>query len=267
MKKIYKYQTDKQPIVLTLTIKVANKCPLLIKGFDGKHINTTYFEKGFHSDKEIQGTIKYSFAMPITPETLFVTVCNKNTGSTDGIDVINAEKNILSVEEFTSSNKKLQAFARHWIWFAERAGYLPTGDYSLPEKEIYIKYSPTIRNIKTGHEIATPARVFRYGNEEYGIKAGQMEFSRDAFVKMTIPMRIISGLHEAGHYYLDTSNELECDKFAYNIYRQYGFSKNEAMTAMTKIFMPLEMQKGVSEKWKKEINSRTKKMYDYINNR
>jgi hypothetical protein len=266
-KKIYKYDTNKRPLILQLTIRVSSPCALLIKGFDGRHINTTYFEKGFHSDKIIKGDVTYYFSLPLTPEVLFVTACNKANGSTDGIEIASAKYNELSVDDFSHNNKKLEAFVRHWIKFAEKAGYMQVGDYSIPEKEIWIKYSDVIKDLKTGSELKTPARVFRYGIPQFGKKAGEMEFSKRDFAKMTIPMRIISGLHEAGHYYLNTSNELECDKFAYNIYRKFGFSKNEAVSAMTKILMPLELDNSVNPKWKEEANFRTKKMYDYINNR
>jgi hypothetical protein len=266
-KNIYKYETKKQPILLELDIQVDVPCPLLIKGFDGMNVNTTYFEKGFHSDKVVKGTVKYMFPMPLTPEILFVSITNKKTGDSKGIKVVNATRFTLKTDEFVSRNKKLQDFVRFWIPFCEKAGYLPTGDYSMPDKEIFVKYSPYIKDLRTGGELKTPARVFRKGNEQYGKRVGEMEFSRNHFIRMTIPMRIMSGLHEAGHYFLDTSDEFECDKFAYNIYRQLGFSKNEAITAMTKIFMPFEMSNGVSEKWKNEMNNRTKKMYKYINNR
>ena len=84
-----------------------------------------------------------------------------------------------------------------------------------------------------------------------------MEFSKPDFMRMTIPMRIMVGLHEAGHYFLDTKNEMECDKFGYKIYRSMGFSKNEAMNSLAKIFENHDIGK--------EAEHRMKLMDSYIN--
>jgi hypothetical protein len=126
------------------------------------------------------------------------------------------------------SVRNFVAFAQK---FAYNAGWVTAPrDYVSTVGSYKIEYLPFIINSK-GEKMSTPARI--------STKNGRIQVSQEAFIGMTIPMRMAILLHEFSHFYLNTdiSNETEADLNGLTIYLGLGYPIREAYAAFAETFI------------------------------
>ena len=139
---------------------------------------------------------------------------------------------------------------KHFVDFAQRFSYnvsnlKPDTTYSSDDNQYFILLSETIRG-NNGQELTTPARV--------GRNTGIIQVSKQAFTKMTVPMRMAILLHEFSHFYLNEKidDEMEADLNGLLIYLSLGYPRIEAYQAFLETF-------------KERPNNLNKARYDLIN--
>ena len=102
-------------------------------------------------------------------------------------------------------------------------------DKKCDDNQYFILLSETIMG-NNGQELTTPARV--------GRNTGIIQVSKQAFTKMTVPMRMAILLHEFSHFYLNEKidDEMEADLNGLLIYLSLGYPRIEAYQAFLETF-------------------------------
>jgi hypothetical protein len=212
--------TQNQPCRLILLVegegelRVSGKC---------LQTETLYFDR----KKRIKGKETMIFNLPLTPKTL-VLESNK---------MIKADKKTALPPSNLKTEPENWAFFKHIFDIAQRLNGLGTGIYTDNQGRFPMVISEIIKNTE-GKPLNTPARVSRL--------TGQIQISKQKFMRYSVPMRIFILLHEWSHYKLQTSNEIECDLQALEWHLGLGFSQVEAIYAQTKVFSgenPLHLER------------------------
>ncbi len=229
MKKIL-IDTDKQPLLLRITIKSDRPCILRFTGQDSKIPDSIYFNRGYGTEqKKFSGTKTFCFPMPLSPQRLaFEITC---PGSDNDVEILNVEKAFLKQADVWLDGTDTE-FLEFAMDFAKKSSFIPPGVYQCDSelekgRQFIIVYKDGLKNAD-GSVANTPARVSR--------AVGIIEINRQKFLTYSIPMRLIILLHEYVHWRNNTRNELECDFNAINVLLLKGFPKTEVMYAFTKIF-------------------------------
>jgi hypothetical protein len=186
----------------------------------------------------VEGDKEFVVRMPLSPNTAIITVFNEANGNRD-VNNDNSIKVTYITKAPLEKRMDLVDFANHEICnfvsfsqkFAFNAGVLPCKTYLSANQLFRIDYLPFIENRKTGEKLSTPARI--------GISSGKIEVSKEAFIKMTIPMRMAILLHEFSHVYVnsDIKDETEADLNGLLIYLSLGYPRIEAYEAFLKTFI------------------------------
>ncbi len=230
MKKII-IDTDRQAVLLKVTIKVDRPSVLKFRGYDSRIEDSNYITRGFGTpEKPFSGTKTFCFPMPLSPKRLVFEVTSPN--SDNDIKVLGVEKLKLRQADvwLTPDTQEFFDFAKD---FVKKASYYLPGVYvreskAMKGREFIISYKNELLD-GDGNPVNTPARISR--------STGIVEVNRRKFLSYSIPMRLIILMHEFVHWKNNTRIELECDKNAINLLLLSGFAKTEVMYAFTKIFM------------------------------
>ncbi len=229
MEKI-RIDTDRQPVLLKITIKAKKPCVLKFKGYDSKIDNSTYFNRGYGTpEKPFSGTKTFCFPMPLSPKRLIFEATSPNMEN--DIEILKVEKAVLRTGDVWL-NPDEQEYLDFIMCFAKQASYIPTGVYVRDSehkkgREYIIVYKDELLG-PDGQPVNTPARISR--------REGIIEVNRQKFLSYSIPVRLIILVHEFVHWRNNTRNEEECDRNAINLLLLKGFAKTEVMYSFTKIF-------------------------------
>lgn len=255
----YLWNTNRQPKILNAEVFSPHPQKVMLSVYDWKKPDTYYSRQ----IADINGQDSFEISLPLTPEKAFfeITPVNQANLPFDGFD--SRLKVSLSQQNFKpgmncnfNSDKTLQDFLRFMSWFSENAGVLSASngkdDFSLyrsVDGRFQIKYSkrimeePYIRNAE-GNIVENP----RYGSESptsYRVEDNKnggmtkMEVSQNYAKKYTVTGRMVLGLHEGSHDFLnvDPDDEAEADKNAIIIARCLGFGKREIADVLTDVYL------------------------------
>lgn len=220
--------------MIKIVVKTDSPQTIVLKVFDPSQANTFFTDR----TKEVNGTQELFVRMPLSPNTAVLSIYNKQNGNLpkgqdSSFQVLKIEKQELDT---TLSKTKMDTLqVRNFVAFAQKfaynAGWISAPrDYVSSVGAYKIEYLPFIINSK-GEKMATPARV--------STKNGRIQVSQEAFVDMTIPMRMAILLHEFSHFYLnsDMANETEADLNGLTIYLGLGYPIREAYAAFIETFI------------------------------
>lgn len=230
----YKVWTRYEECVLKIKVRTTQPIRVRLIVFDANQKNTEFTNRYMTVDGEKEFIVR----MPLSPNTAIISVFNEAKGNMPE----NADKTI-SVESIKKSSleKRLDLVdfsnpeIANFVVFAQKfcynAGILPCKTYISSNQLFRIDYLPIIENRKTGEKLTTPARI--------GVQSGKIEISKEAFVKMTVPMRIAILLHEFSHVYINSNikDETEADLNGLLIYLSLGYPRIEAYEAFLETFI------------------------------
>lgn len=222
--------SNKSRFTVKLNIRALYPLVISIVAFDPARKNSHYLRrrlsfKGSHFRKG-QTLRNIQIPMPVSPETLVISLKDSRTGDDDGFEIeqFTVEKMAPARVWATPERHRYMDFA---IKFAENAGYVRAGFYNSPNHEFLIQYLPVITN-REGEELVTPARIHQ--------KMPRVQLSRKLFTAFSIPVRVAILAHEGCHFFRDTRSEKLADLCGIKYYLDYGFPTIEAVYAATKVF-------------------------------
>jgi hypothetical protein len=220
--------------MIKVVLQTTSPQTIVLKVSDPSQANTFFTDR----TKVVNGIQELYVRMPLSPNTALLSVYNEKNGNLPkgqdtSFKVLTIQKEDLDI---TLHQTKMDTLVvRNFVAFAQKfaynAGWITTPrDYMSSVGGYKIEYLPFIINSK-GEKMATPARV--------STKNGRIQVSQEAFVSMTIPMRMAILLHEFSHYYLnsDIANETEADLNGLTIYLGLGYPIREAYAAFTETFI------------------------------
>jgi hypothetical protein len=233
--------TDNQKIVINMDLFYAKPCDIRIVGTDASDEKTVYFDRIANPDRP--GLFSLDFPLPLSPKKLKISMFSDAERGDAVIKTMGSEfLNPVGVE----CDQEDIEFIKFLQKYAEKASYLPTGEYRAPGLTPYIVYSDYIIDAELG-KLTTPARVDH--------NSGEMQISREMFKKYTVPQRMVIGAHEYSHWKYDNTNETFCDLNALRICLGLGFSKSECIYTFTNILNDDH-----------ESNNRLQEIVSYITN-
>jgi hypothetical protein len=230
----YKVWTRYEECVLKIKVKTTMPIKVRLIVYDAGQKNTEFTNRYMTVDGEKEFVVR----MPLSPNTAILSIYNEAKGNlAEGVDktisVVSINKTSLEkrLDLVDFSNPEIGKFVVFAQKFCYNSGILPCKTYISSNQMFRIDYLPIIENRKTGEKLTTPARI--------GISSGKIEISKEAFLKMTVPMRIAILLHEFSHVYVNTNikDETEADLNGLLIYLSLGYPRIEAYEAFLKTFI------------------------------
>lgn len=239
----YKLWTRYEPCMIKVVVQTPAKASIVFKAYSKDHPNTYFTAR----NKTIEGEEAIYIRLPLSPNVVYLSVYNERNGN-----LKNGEDSSFAVTQIKKEDLQITLprtnmdtmLVRNFVAFAQKfafnAGWIAAPrDYISAAGNFKIEYLPYIIT-SAGKRMATPARV--------STKNGRIQVSQDAFVKMTIPMRMAILLHEFSHYYLnsDIADETEADLNGLTIYLGLGYPIREAYQAFASTFIgyPTQQNKG-----------------------
>lgn len=186
----------------------------------------------------VNGEETFVIRMPLSSEKVVVDVFSDRLGKNANENQEKALFELVSVDKIPLE-RRLEVsdmgnpLMRSFVRFAEKFSYMvqdmEVGLYSSDDQRYFIRLSPTIKS-RDGRKLNTPARI--------GSKSGIIEVSKEAFDKMTIPMRFAILMHEFSHFFLNDEmrDEMEADLNGLLIYLGLGYPRIEAYQAFLETF-------------------------------
>jgi hypothetical protein len=242
--------TRHAPISLKLVVKTNSAQKLHIVAYDSKD-RLRKFTDRFNT---VRGEETFVIRLPLSSENVTVQVVSERTGRNATEDKEKVHFEIVSLEK-VPLERKLEVsdmgnqLMRSFVKFAEKFSYmshtLTDGLYGSDDERYFIRMAKVLKG-RNGEALKTPARI--------GAKSGIIEVSKDAFDKMTVPMRFAILMHEFSHFYLNDEmrDEMEADLNGLLIYLGLGYPRIEAYQAFLETF-------------KKSPSPLNKQRYDVIN--
>lgn len=235
-------KTNKKP--LTIKFGVRTSSPQMIRivasDLDKQREFPTYYE---NRKDIVNGYKEFEVKMPQSPTNTMLAVYNvanglRRNGEDRSFKVVNGKMADLVKCPIWMSPETV-SFLKFAKKFAENASNFTAGDkvphiYRSEDGQFTIDYYLRIRDRKTGRFVSTPARI--------GHNSGVIEVSKKAFLKYSVPMRVIILLHEFSHKWLNPkinrkiSYETGADINALNIYLSEGYPFIEAHQAFLYVF-------------------------------
>lgn len=218
---------------LKVTVRTDSPQVIRLRVSDAEQKNTVFTNRY----KTVMGEEVLYVRMPLAPRVALVTVYNEKNGDVAQkqeatFTLVGIEKAVLERKMDVSdiANPDLRSFLPFLNRFCYNAGNAQVGFYQSDCGRFNISYQDVLRSKQSGKEVNTPARI--------GEISGLIEFSQKAFVGMTVPMRMVIGLHEFAHFWLNQngSSEIEADKNALLIYLGLGYPRIEAYQAFLETF-------------------------------
>lgn len=186
----------------------------------------------------VNGEETFVVRMPLSSEKVDVKVYSERLGKDAPEDKERQLFQIVSVEKIPLE-RRLEVsdmgnpLMRSFVRFAQKFSYMEhtlTPDvYGSDDERYFIRLVPVIKG-RDGKPLRTPARI--------GAKSGVIEVSKEAFDKMTVPMRFAILMHEFSHFYLNDEmrDEMEADLNGLLIYLGLGYPRIEAYQAFLETF-------------------------------
>ncbi len=240
--------TNKMPFTLLVTIKSKYADTFKIIAKDTKKPSTYYMlRKG-----EVPGQKgrKFILKFPLSPDTMRLSIYSERNGNFPNNEDSSFQISEFKVEKLQTCDLWATPLTHSFIKFAEdfsnNASIWSAGKEKDPS--IYrsncgnftIDYYDVIK--QNGKTLATPARI--------GHNKGIIEVSKEAFLKYTVPMRMIILLHEYSHKWLnpklgrDIGDEVAADINALNIYLSLGYPDIEANQAFLAVFRKADTEQN-----------------------
>lgn len=235
-------KTNKRPITIKFGVRTSSPQMIRIVASDLDKQNEfpTYYE---NRKDIVNGYKEFEVKMPQSPKNVLLSVYNvanglRRNGEDRTFKVVNGKiSNLVTCPIWMSP--ETVSFLKFAKKFAENASNFTAGDkvphiYRSGDGQFTIDYYLRIRDRKTGRFVSTPARI--------GHNTGVIEVSKKAFLKYTVPMRVIILLHEFAHKWLNPkinrpiSYETGADINALNIYLSEGYPFIEAHQAFLYVF-------------------------------
>jgi hypothetical protein len=225
----FSYPSFKHPLMLKLTIKVNQTTPIKIMVKDADRPNTYYMNRWY----PVTGVEDLYIRLPKSPQVTIVNITNDKTKNDTGFVLVKKEalplKTSMSLIDFKDRN--IASFINFAQKFAERAGYLSTGEYLSDDAKYKIIYNGVITNQLATRELNTPARI--------NAESGRVEVSKKQFQGYTVPGRFAILLHEFCHVFAnkDVTDEIEADLHASQIYLALGYPRIELLNVFGRVFL------------------------------
>lgn len=237
----FKVWSRYEPEMLRVIVETQKPEKIRLIAYDKDQANTVFMD----AIKIVNGREDLVVRMPLAPNYTILNIYNESVGESEkgqdnSFKVVDIKKEELKT---TLSRTKMDtSLVRSFVNFCQKfvynAGWISPKDYYSTTRQFKIEYLPIITSSK-GERMATPARV--------STANGRIQVSQQAFVPMTIPMRMAILCHEFSHYYLnsDIADETEADLNALTIYLGLGFPIKEAYAAFGETFMgaPTQLNK------------------------
>lgn len=224
--------SKQQPFSIKVGIRAHQPCELGIKCFDATVPNTDYIRRRVPFTNQVfshrnKGYREFTLPFPLSPEQLMVEFYDKSYGDDTGFSI---EKFELQKTEPRAilAEPEMHRFIDFAQRFALKAGYSPAGVYDSEDGDFLIQYMPVITD-QTGNPLVTPARTNR--------RTGRIQVSQSAFLRYTVPIRIVVLFHERFHFQIPTRLEKPADLNGIRLYLDLGFPRTEAIYATSKIFL------------------------------
>lgn len=203
----------------------------------------------------VDGKMTIHFNFPFSPDLLFIGIINAENPQDKDFEITMMEAPLKKYNIYMEeSTKRFVNMAAHFSSVCGYAQASPKGRVFKNNTDGFeIKFFDVIRDNKTGAVLNTPARV--------GHETGHIQIAKSKFDAYTIPMRMIILLHEYSHKYknpkigVQISNEFGADINALYIYLGLGFSKIDAITVFSKVFLRAQTDGNME---------RMRLIYDYI---
>lgn len=217
--------TQKLKVNLRFTILYKRPLDLDIIGVDADDRQTMFFHR-IASNPHGAGEFVVDFPMPLSPERLSMGVINKTTGNDSDYIIKSVSADWLPNKAVALTRDEIE-FLDFFTEFSLKASHLSYGIYKKKGCKFWINYMPDIIDDDLG-KISTPARIDHQTLE--------VQIAGNQFKQLTVPNRIVIGVHEFTHPYYDTDNESLCDLNACRICLGLRFPATEIVYAFTKIF-------------------------------
>jgi hypothetical protein len=245
------YTSDQKEFMLYITIKCSGKKRFRVWAEEYGKKNSKY------ADREIfvEGERVIHFNFPHHPDQLFIGCLNADLPSAKDFEVTLMEAPLKTYNVWIDGQS--ERFAHFAQQFTAQCGYQAASDagrpFRTPDREFTIKYFNTIREPRSGQPLNTPASI--------GHQSGTIYAAKSKLDLYTVAMRMIILLHEYSHKYknpkigLEISNEIGADINALYIYLGMGYSKVDAITVFSKVFLKTQTPDNME---------RIRKINDYI---
>jgi hypothetical protein len=243
----YTLNTKNEPLAIDLEVAVKKPCRVRVVVYNPEKPSTVYFDRF----KDVVDKAPFEIRMPQNAKVTKMEVfCSQPNSSPDNIRVTKLQKKALKRHApCLNGNGWNQARVKEFLKFAkefcENASIYDYGTYYSDKGNFRIDYYPVIKH--NGRPISTVARIHN--------ESGRMEVAKGQFVKMTVPSRVATLLHEFSHFNLneDQHDETEADLNALKIYLGDGYPVIEA-------------HKGFLEIFKSHPSDQNRGRYEYIKN-
>lgn len=226
------------PFRLLVTVKTSRPETIKIVAKDTRKQKTYYINrKGEVNSEGRQFILKF----PLSPATMKLSIYNYENGNYPQDEDGSFKITQFKVEKLPTCDLWAKPLTLKFIKFAQdfstNASILSAGNkiphiYRSNEADFTIDYYDVIKN--DGVPITTPARI--------GHNRGIIDVSKNAFLKYTVPMRMIILLHEFSHKWMNPAigreigDEVAADINALNIYLSLGYPELEARQAFLSVF-------------------------------
>jgi hypothetical protein len=226
--------TRHAPISLEVKVKTNSPQKLQLIVSDAKDKDRKFTNRY----NTVSGEETFVVRMPVSSEKVLLQVFSEKTGSKANEDKEKQFFEVTSVKKIPlerrldtgdMGNQLMRSFVRFAQKFSYMAHTLKPDVYSSDDQRYFIRLLPVIKD-RNGKELKTPARI--------GAKSGVIEISKQAFDKMTVPMRFAILMHEYSHFYLndEMTDEMEADLNGLLIYLGLGYPRIEAYQAFLETF-------------------------------
>lgn len=246
------FESNNRPMRLYITITCNGKKKFRVWSEQLGKLNSKYAKR----EIVVENSRTIYFSLPVTPKKLYIGCLNAENPKDTDFSVLVEEAPLVKYNIWLDDETR--DFVQLAVNFSQVCGFekpLERGTiYQTPDAKFNIKYFPIIKDFVSGTPINTPARI--------GHNTGIIEISASKFVKYTIPERLCILLHEFSHKYknpkigLNISNEYGADINALYIYLGLGFSKVDAITVFSNVFLKAQSDGNIL---------RHRKILDYIN--
>ena len=231
--------SNNRPFDLRVDVESEKPIQLKLRANDPNKPATYYVKR----KGKVFGKRTFFLKFPVSPKELEVQIYNPKVGNLPYGDDNTFKITGLKVEPVKECNvwwnEDTKNFYKFAVEFSENAGVLSAGQekphiYRSDDGKFTIDYYNVIRDKKSNKYLTTPARV--------GHNTGIIEVSKRAFLKYTVPMRLVILLHEYSHKHLnpkqgnDISYETGADINALYVYLGKGWSPLEAHQSFLYVF-------------------------------